>query len=251
MASRIVGIMLFGSVPRPPKKPKSWTSTHTARQNTPSSDERGADQPLAPARRRDPARAGDGQGDERAAGHGQHQHGHQVHGEAVGRDERAEVRRPGAPARAGCEVLAMRLTIEVSEPGWPCSVPCQNPRPGQACSTAIPARNTPMPPTSSRGQATGCASTGRAARSARRPRRRGPPRRARRSASSGRGPGSPPSDSPNTHTTSAPGERWPARPAGTGRRARRTAATGRCRPGSRPPTRRPGPGGRTRPSRPS
>ena len=26
--------MLFGSVPRPPKKPKSWTSTQVARQST-------------------------------------------------------------------------------------------------------------------------------------------------------------------------------------------------------------------------
>ena len=28
--------MLFGSVPRPPKKPKSWTSTQSARQTTPA-----------------------------------------------------------------------------------------------------------------------------------------------------------------------------------------------------------------------
>ena len=26
--------MLFGSVPRPPRKPRSWTSTQSARQNT-------------------------------------------------------------------------------------------------------------------------------------------------------------------------------------------------------------------------
>ncbi|MCW2934804.1 MAG: hypothetical protein JWM19_5766 [Actinomycetia bacterium] len=30
----MAGIMLFGSVPSPPKNPKSWNSTHTARQNT-------------------------------------------------------------------------------------------------------------------------------------------------------------------------------------------------------------------------
>ncbi len=40
--------------------------------------------------------------------------------------------------------------MEVSEPAWPCSVPCQNPRPGHACSSAMPARNTPVPPSSSR-----------------------------------------------------------------------------------------------------
>ena len=28
--------MLFGSVPRPPKKPKSWTSTQSARHRTPA-----------------------------------------------------------------------------------------------------------------------------------------------------------------------------------------------------------------------
>ena len=27
------GIMLFGSVPRPPRNPRSWTSTQSARQN--------------------------------------------------------------------------------------------------------------------------------------------------------------------------------------------------------------------------
>ena len=30
-------------------------------------------------------------------------------------------------------------------PGWWCAAPCQNPRPGQACSTAMPTRKTPVP----------------------------------------------------------------------------------------------------------
>ena len=40
---------------------------------------------------------------------------------------------------------AIDWTMPASVPGWPPEVPCQNPRPGQACSTAMPARNSAVP----------------------------------------------------------------------------------------------------------
>jgi len=45
----------------------------------------------------------------------------------------------------GCDVGAIALVMPARVPGWPCAVPCQNPRPGQACSMAIPARKSPVP----------------------------------------------------------------------------------------------------------
>ena len=41
-------------------------------------------------------------------------------------------------------MAAIELTMPVSVPCPPCSVPCQKPRPGQACSTAMPRKNRPM-----------------------------------------------------------------------------------------------------------
>ena len=40
--------------------------------------------------------------------------------------------------------------MPASVPGLPPPVPCQKPRPGQACSTAMPMKNSPIPPSSSR-----------------------------------------------------------------------------------------------------
>ena len=51
--------------------------------------------------------------------------------------------RTHASRNAGCGVLAIELTMPVSVPCWPCTVPCQKPRPGQACSTAMPMKNNP------------------------------------------------------------------------------------------------------------
>ena len=50
-----------------------------------------------------------------------------------------------ADRNPGCDVPAIDWVIPARVPGWPCDAPCQNPRPGQACSTAIPARNSPRP----------------------------------------------------------------------------------------------------------
>ena len=48
-----------------------------------------------------------------------------------------------AARNPGCGVCAIEEVISASGPGLPCEAPCQNPRPGHACSTAIPAKNTP------------------------------------------------------------------------------------------------------------
>ena len=50
-----------------------------------------------------------------------------------------------ADRKPGCGVWAIDCPIAASVPGCPCEIPCQKPRPGQACSTAIPARNKPSP----------------------------------------------------------------------------------------------------------
>src|ERR1700722_1520528 len=132
--------MLFGSVPWPPRKPRSSTSTQSARQNTAA--------PITAIR-------------------------------ASRTSERAALRQNAAPAAVsastatrftanpcdpvklpkpetitssalGCGVPVIDWIIAVSEPGWPSSLPCQKPRPGHACSSAIPRKNTPLPPRISR-----------------------------------------------------------------------------------------------------
>ena len=40
--------------------------------------------------------------------------------------------------------------MPVRVPGWPPAVPCQKPRPGQACSTAMPMKKIPVPARMSR-----------------------------------------------------------------------------------------------------
>ena len=55
-----------------------------------------------------------------------------------------------ADRKPGCGVWAIVLVMPARVPGWPCEVPCQNPRPGQACSTAMPSRNSPLPAVISR-----------------------------------------------------------------------------------------------------
>ena len=47
----------------------------------------------------------------------------------------------------------MSATMPVKVPGWPCAVPCQKPRPGQACSTAIARKNAPRAVSSRRPRA--------------------------------------------------------------------------------------------------
>ncbi len=47
--------------------------------------------------------------------------------------------------KPGCGVRAIVWIMPARVPGWPWEIPCQNPRPGQACSTAMPARKSPSP----------------------------------------------------------------------------------------------------------
>jgi len=50
----------------------------------------------------------------------------------------------------GWGVWAIVWTMPARVPGPRPAIPCQNPRPGQACRTAIPARNTPNPASTAR-----------------------------------------------------------------------------------------------------
>ena len=50
----------------------------------------------------------------------------------------------------GWGVSDIDCAIAARAPGCPFEMPCQDPRPGQACSTAIPARNRPRLPRISR-----------------------------------------------------------------------------------------------------
>ena len=132
--------MLFGSVPWPPRKPRSSTSTQSARQNTAA--------PMTAIR-------------------------------ASRASERAALTQNAAPAAASAST-ATRLTANPCDPvklpkpetitssgvrlrgprhrldhrrqraRLAASLPCQKPRPGQACSSAMPRKKTPLPPRMSR-----------------------------------------------------------------------------------------------------
>ena len=52
--------------------------------------------------------------------------------------------------KRGWEVCAMPWTMLARLPGFPPTVPDQNPLPGHAWSSAIPARNRPVPPSTAR-----------------------------------------------------------------------------------------------------
>ena len=52
--------------------------------------------------------------------------------------------------KCGCGVPAISVTIPERVPGLPPALPCQNPRPGQAWSTAIAVKKTPSPASTSR-----------------------------------------------------------------------------------------------------
>ena len=142
----------------------------------------------------------------------------------------------------------MAATMPVRVPGWPCAVPCQKPRPGQAWSTAMARKNAPRA-VSSRRPSAASARTAPAARPARRPGSKGAPRPAPRTAPSARAPARrrTPRRKPRPP---APRPPRPARPAATRGRGTRRASRSRFRPGSRLRPYWPGPGGRTRPSGP-
>src|ERR1700689_1822028 len=94
--------MLFGSVPWPPRKPRSSTSTQSARQNTAAPmaairASRGAEraaltQNAAPAAARAPGVQASRADAERRSRRRERQGGDQVHREPVGRGEVAEAR---------------------------------------------------------------------------------------------------------------------------------------------------------------
>ena len=129
--SRIIGIMLLGSVPSPPRKPRSSISTQSARHSTVAAITAGRTSRGRPARSR--------------AEHGQRDHREQVHREPVRGGERRETRDQGGQ-QCGCDAWAIDCTMPVRVPGWPPAVPCQKPRPGQACSTAMPMKKAPVRP---------------------------------------------------------------------------------------------------------
>jgi len=125
--------MLLGSVPSPPKKPKSSISAQSARQSsTVATTVRRSSQPGARPAASRPAPVAP-----RA-----------VTANRLTANPCAAVKDAKLlthPAKSdGCGVAAMDLTMPVSVPGPPCSVPCQKPRPGQAWSTAKPRKNPPV-----------------------------------------------------------------------------------------------------------
>ena len=91
MASRAIGIMLLGSVPRPPRKPRSSISTQSAMHTTVKATRAGRISLRLAA-------------EERGAGHGQHHHDEQVDREPVRGVEGGEGAEPGRqePGRPGC-----------------------------------------------------------------------------------------------------------------------------------------------------
>jgi hypothetical protein len=136
--------MLFGSVPTPPKKPRSWTSTQSARHSTtraitvarsshvraalfPAAVPAGPVQPIAPLSRPAPSTASAITANRFTAT-----------ACAAASDAKLATERASTE---GCDTDAMD---EIMLPRLPCRVPCQKPRPGHAWSTATPARNAPI-----------------------------------------------------------------------------------------------------------
>jgi hypothetical protein len=123
--------MLLGSVPRPPRKPRSSTSTQSARHSTVKATSTGRISRGRPLRNAAPVTPSAATATRLTA------------------NPCAAVKEPKLATQAdrkrGCEVPAIEVTMLVSVPACPRDVPCQNPRPGQACSTAMPTRNNPVP----------------------------------------------------------------------------------------------------------
>ena len=110
--------MLFGSVPRPPRKPRSCTRTQLARQNTIPNATAYLTSRGRPVRKIAPIAAS-----------------------AITTTRltakpwrSANVPKPDSrdDRTCGCVVPDIDWTIPASVPGLPSTVPCQNPRPGQA-----------------------------------------------------------------------------------------------------------------------
>ena len=128
--------MLFGSVPSPPRKPRSCTSTQVARQSTIPDHTAYLTSRGRPVRNRAPVAASASTTTRLTA----KPYLVATDPKLASSDDRAR----------GCGVADICRTIAASVPGFPCIVPCQKPRPGHAWSSAIPAKNTPVPASSRR-----------------------------------------------------------------------------------------------------
>ena len=124
--------MELGSVPTPPRKPKSSIRTQSVRPSRISTTRAGNITRRRPERKARPSST-------RATTTNRFTpqpwpRSNEANEETA--DERA----------CGCGVLDISAAIADSVPGFDVVPPCQNPRPGQACSTAIPSRKTPAEP---------------------------------------------------------------------------------------------------------
>ena len=128
--------MLLGSVPSPPKIPRSWTRTQSAAQSTsriPIAGRTATRRPLARAR---PTAASAATTTRLTA--------NPCAAAKIPKSFTQDDRKPGWAA------CAMPCAMLATLPGCLPAVPCQNPRPGQAWSSAIPARNRPVPASTAR-----------------------------------------------------------------------------------------------------
>ena len=123
--------MLLGSVPRPPKKPKSSISTQSARHSTVNAITAGRTSRRWPVRKAAPIRASATTANRLTA--------NPCASSKLVKALTQAARKPG------CGVCAMSWVMPARVPGCPWEIPCQNPRPGQACSTAMATRNRPSP----------------------------------------------------------------------------------------------------------
>ena len=124
--------MLLGSVPTPPKKPKSWTKIQSARHNATATHVAGHTTRRLAVQNAIPIAAS------------------MITTKRLTPHPWAASNRPNpltADANGpGWGVWAMSRTMAVSVPVLvPRTEPCQEPRPGHACKTAMPIRNRPVP----------------------------------------------------------------------------------------------------------
>ena len=119
-------------MPTPPRKPKSSTRTQSARQNGTNATRPARASRGRPLKNSPPMVARTTTAKRLTA--------HPWAATKFSKDETHEDRNPG------CGVWAIVRTMPVSVPPRP----CQKPRPGHACSTAIPIRNTPLNPSTTR-----------------------------------------------------------------------------------------------------
>ena len=131
MARRANGIMLLGSVPRPPKNPKSSISTQSARHSTMNAMTAGRTSRGRPVRKIPPITASATTANRLTAN------------PCASSKPVKALTHPDR--KRGCGVCAIDPVMPARVPGCPWEIPCQNPRPGQACSTAMPTRNRPSP----------------------------------------------------------------------------------------------------------